>query len=125
MALSDRLQQLRTGQSEPKRPVPKGERVGPVKYLRGVRDELKKVSWPKRDQVVRGTIQVLVVSAVFVVVLGGLDLLFQLGLKEVLREEAGLETPAATEEAVVPEGALDGSEVELEIPELTNEEGSQ
>ena len=118
MSLSDRLKQLRTGQSEPKRVVPKGERVGPIKYLRGVKDELKKVSWPKRDQVVRGTIQVLAVSVVFVIVLGGLDLLFQLGLKEVLRSETGPSTPALETDV-----SADGLSIpqELEIPELPQE----
>ena len=31
----------------------KKERVGPAQYLREVRDEMRKVAWPKRPEVVR------------------------------------------------------------------------
>lgn len=87
MSLRDRLDQLRKGQNGAQaaaKPEAKKERVGPVRYLREVREELVKVSWPKRPAVVRGTMQVLAVSILFVIILGGLDLALQLGLKEIL-----------------------------------------
>ena len=36
----------------------KKDRVGPAQYLREVRDEMRKVAWPKRDEVVRYSIVV-------------------------------------------------------------------
>ncbi|MFO0705119.1 MAG: preprotein translocase subunit SecE [Candidatus Andersenbacteria bacterium] len=100
MGLRDRLEELRKGPGATSNgaaaPKEKRERVGPLRYLREVRDELVKVSWPKRRQVVRGTVQVLVVSLIFVVVLGGLDLAFQLGLKELLKKDLPATPPTAT-----------------------------
>ncbi len=89
MGLQDRLSQLRKGPGEQAAPAPKvkRERVGPLRYLREVRDELFKVSWPKRKQVVRGTVQVLVVTLIFTIILGGLDFAFQFGLKELLKKD--------------------------------------
>jgi preprotein translocase subunit SecE len=47
------------------------------KYLRETRTELKKVSWPTREETVRSTIVVIIASAAFAVFLGGLDFIFQ------------------------------------------------
>lgn len=94
MALRDQLEALRKGKGAVAQAAPKEkrERVGPIRFLREVREELGKVSWPKRKQVVRGTVQVLVVSLIFVIVLGGLDMAFQRGLKQLLKSDT-----AATE----------------------------
>ena len=101
MALRDRLEELRKGKGAVAQSAPKEkrERIGPLRYLREVRDELVKVSWPKRRQVIRGTVQVLAVSAVFVVVLGGLDMAFERGLKEILKKEIPVTEPAANDAA--------------------------
>ena len=48
----------------------------PAQYLRDVRAELKKVIWPSREQVVRATILVFIVSVVVGAFLGGLDYAF-------------------------------------------------
>lgn len=47
-----------------------------VKFLREVRAELAKVTWPKRDEVTRLTLVVILVSAIVGVYLGTLDLAF-------------------------------------------------
>ena len=47
-----------------------------VKYLKAVRAELKKVSWPKRGQVLRLTIVVVLITTVVSLYLGTLDLIF-------------------------------------------------
>ena len=44
-----------------------------VKYLTESRDELKKVTWPKRDELVRLTLVVLGLSALTAAYLGVLD----------------------------------------------------
>jgi|GEM_PF-1092580 len=98
MALRDRLEELRKGKGAVAQAAPKEkrERIGPLRYLREVRDELAKVAWPKRKQVIRGSVQVLAVSLLFVIVLGGLDIAFERGLKEILKKDIPAAAPAAT-----------------------------
>lgn len=45
----------------------------PVNFLREVREELKKVVWPSRDEVIRLTGVVILVSLVVGLYLGGID----------------------------------------------------
>jgi len=47
----------------------------PVIFLKEVRDELKKVVWPTRPEVIRLTTVVIMVSLIVGVYLGGLDLI--------------------------------------------------
>ena len=47
-----------------------------IAYLRDVKAELSKVEWPKREEVVKLTLVVLIISATFALYLGGLDLAF-------------------------------------------------
>lgn len=61
--------------------------LNPIKYIKDSVTELRKVNWPTRQEVVRGTIGVIIVSALFVIVLGGSDILFQKGLSRILGEE--------------------------------------
>jgi preprotein translocase subunit SecE len=49
------------------------ERVGPAQYLREVRDEMRKVAWPTRPEVVRYSIIVTATVVVFTSFVGGLD----------------------------------------------------
>jgi preprotein translocase subunit SecE len=48
----------------------------PTGFLRETRDELKKVTWPTRQEVVRLTMVVIVVSLVVGLFLGALDFSF-------------------------------------------------
>jgi preprotein translocase subunit SecE len=52
------------------------ERVGPVQYLREVRDEMRKVAWPKWPEVRRFSIIVGVTVVLYTAYVGGLDALF-------------------------------------------------
>jgi preprotein translocase subunit SecE len=52
------------------------ERVGPAQYLREVRDEMRKVAWPKRDEVIRYSIVVVITVVFYAALVGGLDELF-------------------------------------------------
>jgi preprotein translocase subunit SecE len=54
----------------------KRERVGPGQYLHEVRDEMRKVAWPKRDEVVRYSIVVIITVVVYAAMIGGFDALF-------------------------------------------------
>lgn len=48
----------------------------PVIFLREVRDELKKVVWPTRQEVMRLTLVVIAISLIVGMFLGGLDFIF-------------------------------------------------
>ena len=54
----------------------KRERTGPSQYLREVRDEMRKVAWPKRDEVVRYSFVVVVTVIIYTALVGGLDFVF-------------------------------------------------
>ena len=54
-------------------PRPGEERVGPAQVLREVRGELRKVSWPRREEVVNYSIVVLVVLVLLTTAIGLLD----------------------------------------------------
>jgi preprotein translocase subunit SecE len=54
----------------------KRDRVTPAQYLGEVRDEMRKVAWPKRDEVVRYSIVVVITVVVYASLVGGLDALF-------------------------------------------------
>ena len=47
-----------------------------LNYFREVRLELSKVTWPKREQVVKLTLIVFIISAIVAGYVGGLDLAF-------------------------------------------------
>ncbi|HAP76645.1 MAG TPA: preprotein translocase subunit SecE [Acidimicrobiaceae bacterium] len=54
----------------------KDERVGAVQYVREVRDEMRKVAWPKWPEVRRFSIIVLVTVVLYTGYVFGLDSLF-------------------------------------------------
>ncbi|GAB6158623.1 hypothetical protein JCM39194_18230 [Desulfotomaculum varum] len=61
------------------------ERIGSVsKYLRGVQNELKKVHWPSRKEIVTYTAVVLTSVAVLAVVIWVVDSLLSLGVKGII-----------------------------------------
>ncbi|MBI4057955.1 preprotein translocase subunit SecE, partial [Candidatus Microgenomates bacterium] len=45
----------------------------PISFLKEVREELNKVTWPNREQTIRYTVLVILVALVVGVFLGGLD----------------------------------------------------
>ncbi|MHB1139789.1 MAG: preprotein translocase subunit SecE [Microthrixaceae bacterium] len=55
----------------------KSERTKPLQFVREVRAELKKVSWPTREEVLRYSIIVLVALVVFTGFVFGIDFLFE------------------------------------------------
>jgi len=54
------------------------DRVGPVQYVNEVRDEMRKVAWPKWPEIKRMSIIVLVTVVLYTAYIGGLDSLFGL-----------------------------------------------
>jgi len=51
-------------------------KVNPAYFLKEVRSELKKVTWPTKDQVIRLTGVVIIISLIVGAFVGGLDFLF-------------------------------------------------
>ncbi|MFT6943321.1 MAG: preprotein translocase subunit SecE [Nitriliruptoraceae bacterium] len=51
----------------------KAGRTGPAQFLKEVRQELRKVNWPSRSQVISYTSVVLVVTAVLTTLIWGVD----------------------------------------------------
>jgi preprotein translocase subunit SecE len=60
---------------QPAAPQTKRERVGAVQYVREVREEMRKVSWPKWPEIRRYSIIVLVAVVIVTSYVGGLDAL--------------------------------------------------
>ena len=60
-------------QRQPRKPQ---ERVGPRQYLREVRDEMRKVAWPKQPEVVRYSIIVVITVVLLTALVAGSDYLF-------------------------------------------------
>jgi preprotein translocase subunit SecE len=59
--------------------------TSPIIFLKETRDELQKVKWPTRDDVIRLTGIVLVISLVVGLYIGGLDYLFTKLIEVILR----------------------------------------
>ena len=57
-------------------PKKKSDRVGVRQYLREVRDEMRKVAWPKQPEVKRYSIIVIITVVVYTALVGGLDYVF-------------------------------------------------
>lgn len=72
-ALDEQGKPTRSQRAQPKK---KSERVGPRQYLREVRDEMRKVAWPKSPEVKRYSIIVIITVVVYTALVGGFDFLF-------------------------------------------------
>jgi preprotein translocase SecE subunit len=71
-------------------------RVGLAGYLRGVWEELKKVVWPTRDELLRMTGIVIATVVIFAALVGGADYLLSLGVKQAVTTQAASATAAAS-----------------------------
>jgi preprotein translocase subunit SecE len=63
-------------QRAPRQQPRKKDRVGVRQYLKEVRDEMRKVAWPKRPEVTRYSIIVIITVIIYTALVGGLDYLF-------------------------------------------------
>lgn len=71
-------------------------RGGPMGYLRGVWEELKKVVWPARDELLRMTGIVIATVILFAVLVGAADYLLSLGVQRAITQQAAAATAAPT-----------------------------
>ena len=72
-ALDEQGKPTRAQRQQPKK---KSDRVGPRHDLREVRDEMRKVAWPKQPEVKRYSIIVIITVVVYTALVGGFDYLF-------------------------------------------------
>jgi preprotein translocase subunit SecE len=56
-----------------------------VTFLNEVKTELKRVTWPTRDELVGSTIIVCILVVVFAIILGGMDAAFSAFVRELIR----------------------------------------
>lgn len=57
----------------------------PVTFLKEVRDELKKVTWPKQNEVIRLTMVVILTSVIVGLFIGALDFIFTKTMEMVIK----------------------------------------
>lgn len=55
-----------------------------VTYFRGAKEELEKVTWPSRKQVLIYSVIVMIVTVIWAAYFGGLDFVLNLGLQAIL-----------------------------------------
>lgn len=67
-----------------------------VAYFQGVWEELRKVVWPARDELLRMTGIVIATVVLFGVLIGGADYLLSLGVRQVYTSTSSSPTPAAS-----------------------------
>lgn len=53
-------------------------------YFRGAKEELEKVTWPSRKQVLIYSVIVMIVTVIWAAYFGGLDFVLNLGLQAIL-----------------------------------------
>ncbi|HZB02706.1 MAG TPA: preprotein translocase subunit SecE [Actinomycetota bacterium] len=85
------MERDRRQQTAPRRPaVPeRKQRVGPRQFLREVRQELKKVAWPTRRELLSYTLVVLVSVIVLTSFVFGLDFVISKGILVVFGVDTG------------------------------------
>ncbi len=66
-------------------PTKRKERTGVLQFFQEVRTELRKVTWPSREELATYTIVVFAVSTALTFYIAGLDYVFTRGILSVLR----------------------------------------
>ena len=53
-------------------------------FVNEVKAEIKKITWPSRDELVGSTIIVGILVVIFAIILGGMDAFFQILIKKII-----------------------------------------
>jgi len=83
----------------------RAERAGLREYFRGVWDELRKVVWPGRDELLRMTGIVVATVILFGILTGGADYILSIGVRQLYTTSStssGAASPAPTPVTGVP-----------------------
>ena len=70
------------------------DRAGLLAYFQGVWEELQKVVWPTRDELLRMTGIVIATVVLFGILIGGADYLLSLGVRQLYTTTTSQTTPA-------------------------------
>ena len=96
LAKAVRTARTATVPSRPTLQRPRANRPGLVEYFRGVWDELKKVVWPGREELLRMTGIVLATVILFAALIGAADFLLSLGVKQLYTSSSSSTTTTTT-----------------------------
>ncbi|MEQ9617851.1 MAG: preprotein translocase subunit SecE [Deltaproteobacteria bacterium] len=55
-----------------------------VQFAKDIENEAKRITWPSRNETVKSTLAVIVISAIFASFLGLVDYIFSIGIKFLL-----------------------------------------
>jgi preprotein translocase SecE subunit len=94
------------GSPRPPRPALSGAgsggsgRTGLAGYFRGVWEELKKVVWPTRDELLRMTGIVIATVIIFAALVGGADYILSIGVGQAVKSQAASATVAPSPTAI-------------------------
>lgn len=83
-------------------PRPRTDRAGLIEYFRSVWDELKKVVWPGREELLRMTGIVVATVILFALLIGGADYILSLGVRQ-LYTSSGSTTTTTSNSNLVPQ----------------------
>jgi preprotein translocase SecE subunit len=75
-------------------------RVGLAGYFRGVWEELKKVVWPTRDELLRMTGIVIATVVIFAALVGGADYILSIGVGQAVKSQAAAATAIPSPTAI-------------------------
>jgi len=53
-----------------------------VSFINEVRAELRKITWPSKDELIGATIIVCILTVIFAMILGGMDFIFSYVIKQ-------------------------------------------
>ena len=69
-----------TSKKPAKKPVDNGAYAKAGSFFKGVKAEFSKIIWPTRDDIIKQTTAVVVVSAIACALIAGLDVAFETGM---------------------------------------------
>ncbi|MBV9100377.1 MAG: preprotein translocase subunit SecE [Candidatus Dormibacteraeota bacterium] len=96
-------------------PRPRTDRAGLVEYFRGVWDELKKVVWPGREELLRMTGIVVATVVLFALLIGGADYILSLGVRQ-LYTTSGSTTTTTSNSNLVPQTTTSPTQSPTQAP---------
>src|SRR3984893_1176262 len=96
LAKAVRTARTATVPSRPTLQRPRANRPGLVEYFRGVWDELKKVVWPGREELLRMTGIVLATVILFALLIGAADFVLSIGVKQLYTNAGTSKTTTTT-----------------------------
>ena len=98
---------MRTAPGRPRAPLAptRTDRAGLLEYFRGVWDELRKVVWPGREELLRMTGIVVATVIIFGALIGGADYILSLGVRQLYSSTTSTSSTPAPAQNPAPTSA--------------------